>query len=97
MYSKCYIIEKTAHTEGKHMEITNLQKIRKAAGLSQSQLAKAAGVNVQVLQQYEHGTRDINGAKLVTLLKLCNVLGCKLADIITDRETQEQLESYGGR
>ena len=32
---------------------SNLQRLRKAAGLSQSQLAKLAGVNVQVLQQYE--------------------------------------------
>ena len=32
-----------------------LQKLRKAAGLSQSQLAALAGINVQVLQQYERG------------------------------------------
>lgn len=30
-----------------------LQKLRKAAGLSQSQLADLAGIKVQVLQQYE--------------------------------------------
>ena len=41
-----------------------LQKLRKAAGLSQSQLADLAGIKVQVLQQYERGARDINGAKL---------------------------------
>ncbi len=46
-----------------------LQKLRKAAGLSQSQLADLAGIKVQVLQQYERGARDINGAKLPTLLK----------------------------
>ena len=51
---------------------SNLQRLRKAAGFSQSQLAKLAGVNVQVLQQYERGARDLNGAKLLTLLKLCN-------------------------
>ena len=38
-----------------------LQKLRKAAGLSQSQLADLAGIKVQVLQQYERGARDING------------------------------------
>ena len=32
-----------------------LQKLRKAAGLSQSQLAALAGIKVQVLQQYERG------------------------------------------
>lgn len=72
----------------------NLQRLRKEAGLSQSQLANAAGVNVQVLQQYERGSRDLNGAKLVTLLKLCNALECRLADILTDEETLELLKTY---
>ena len=75
----------------------NLQRLRKAAGLSQSQLAKLTGINVQVLQQYERGARDLNGAKLVTLLKICNTLECRLADIITDEETQEQLKEYEGQ
>ena len=73
-----------------------LQKLRKAAGLSQSQLADLAGIKVQVLQQYERGGlyRDINGAKLPTLLKICNALECRLADIITDEETLELLKKY---
>ena len=75
----------------------NLQRLRKAVGLSQSQLAKLTGINVQVLQQYERGARDLNGAKLVTLLKICNALECRLADIITDEETQEQLKEYEGQ
>ena len=74
-----------------------LQKLRKAAGLSQSQLAALAGINVQVLQQYERGARDINGAKLPTLLKICNALECRLADIITDEETLELLKKYERR
>ena len=69
-----------------------LQKLRKAAGLSQSQLADLAGI--KVLQQYERGARDINGAKLPTLLKICNALECRLADIITDEETLELLKKY---
>ncbi len=72
----------------------NLQRLRKEAGLSQSQLAAAAGIKVQVLQQYERGTRDLNGAKLPTLLKICNALECRLADIITDEETLTLLKAY---
>ena len=72
----------------------NLQRLRKEAGLSQSQLAKLAKLNVQVLQQYERGARDLNGAKLATLLKLCNALECRLADIVTDEETLELLKAY---
>lgn len=71
-----------------------LQRLRKEAGLSQSQLAKKAGIRVQVLQQYEQGVRDLNGAKLATLLKLCNTLECRLADIVTDEETLELLKAY---
>lgn len=74
--------------------INLLQRARKAAGLSQSQLARAADVKVQVLQQYEQGVRDLNGAKLVTLLKLCNALECSLADILSDEETLAQLRDY---
>lgn len=76
---------------------SSLQRLRKESGLSQSQLAKAADVKLQVLQQYERGVRDINGAKLLTLLKLCNALECELVDIITDEDTLEQLAEYADR
>lgn len=76
---------------------SSLQRLRKESGLSQSQLAKAADVKLQVLQQYERGVRDINGAKLLTLLKLCNALECELVDIITDEDTLEQLADYADR
>lgn len=71
-----------------------LQNARQTAGMSQSQLARAAGISVRVLQDYERGARDIRGAKLATLLKLCNALHCELRDIIADPETIELLEAY---
>jgi transcriptional regulator with XRE-family HTH domain len=73
-----------------------LQAVRQAAGLSQSQLANASGISVRVLQDYERGARNLNGAKLSTLLKLCLVLKCKLSEIITDSETSKLLEAYNG-
>lgn len=71
-----------------------LQAVRKAAGMSQSQLANTAGVSVRILQDYERGSRDLNGAKLVTILKLCNALGCSLQDILSDPETIAELNTY---
>lgn len=71
-----------------------LQAARAAAGMSQSQLARAAGISVRVLQDYERGARDLNGAKLATLLKLCNALKCRLPDILADPDTLELLEAY---
>lgn len=69
----------------------NLKQRRESAGLSQSQLAKLAGINTRVYQNYEQGVRDISKAQLPTLLKICRVLHCKLSDIITDEGTLELL------
>lgn len=74
-----------------------LQSERQKKNMSQSQLAKASGVSVRVLQEYERGARDISGAKLATLLKLCNALECSLRDIITDTETIDLLNAYEGK
>lgn len=73
---------------------SKLQNARLAAGMSQSQLASAAGFSVRTLQCYEQGVKDINGAKLATLLKLCLALDCKLGDILTDEVTVKLLEQY---
>ena len=74
-----------------------LQRLRKIAGFSQSQLATATGINVRVLQEYERGSRDLNGAKLSTILKLCIALDCELLEIITNEETAGLLRLYKSR
>lgn len=74
---------------------TKLQAKRKERGLSQSQLAAASGVNLRTLQKYEIGEKDLNGAKLSTLLRLCIALECRLIDILNDPETVRLLETYG--
>ena len=67
-----------------------LQKLRKAAGLSQSQLADLAGIKVQVLQQYERGARDINGAGV----HAGALVGATATQVLTDEETLELLKNY---
>lgn len=81
------------------MSIKNekLRKERQNTNMSQSQLANAAGITVRVLQSYESGARDISGAKLSTLLKVCAALDCDLQDIIPDPETVEMLNAYDNR
>lgn len=71
-----------------------LQKQRQAAGFSQSQLAKAAGIGVRMYQNYEQGVRDISKAQLSTLLRICLALNCKIEDVVTDPETAELMERY---
>lgn len=76
------------------MTHSKLQNTRLSREMSQSQLATAASINGRVLQTYEQGGRDLSGAKLATLLKICLALNCKLEDIIPDGETVELLEQY---
>ena len=71
-----------------------LKALRGASGLSQSQLAQKTGVSLRTLQHYEQGTKNLNGAHLDTLLKLCIALDCSLNALITDPGTLELLRTY---
>lgn len=51
-----------------------LKEYRTAAGLSQSQLAKASGVSVRNIQEYEQGKKDINKAQALTVYKIAQAL-----------------------
>ena len=73
-----------------------LKALRESRGLSQSQLAKKADINSRFLQTYEQDYRDIAGAKLKTILKICVALGCRLEDIVTDEETLTLIAAYKG-
>lgn len=67
--------------------MSKLQEQRDAAGLTRQKLSEKSGVNARLIERYEQGERDINGAKLKTLLRLCAALGCELKDIVDDEET----------
>lgn len=73
--------------------MNKLKTARQAAGLSQSQLAEMAGISLSALQKYERDAKDINGAKLLTLLKLKVAIGCRLEDILTDEEVLNLLKN----
>lgn len=62
--------------------MTNLQTIRKAAGLSQSQLSKAAGVPIRTIQALESGARDINKLAVITALQIARVLECRVEELL---------------
>lgn len=72
--------------------MNKLQVARQNAGISQKQLADRAGINLSSLQKYERDAKDINGAKLKTLLKLCQALSCNLTDILDDPELLELIK-----
>lgn len=74
--------------------MTKLQEARIRAGLSQAQLAEAAGIKKRSLQNYEqagqHG-RDFDRANLETILRACIALKCPLDDLIESDQTRELL------
>lgn len=74
--------------------MNKLKLKRMEAGLSQSQLAEKAGLNVRVLQHYEQGSKNFDHARLDTILKVCIVLNCKLKDVIENPNYLDLIQKY---
>ncbi|MBR6503070.1 MAG: helix-turn-helix transcriptional regulator [Clostridia bacterium] len=62
--------------------MSNLKNARIRAGLSQSALAQQSGVNFRMLQNYEQGVKNIDGAKIETLAALARALDCGISEIL---------------
>ncbi len=61
---------------------TRLKQIRENRGLSQTELADMAGVNLRSIQMYEQRVNDIDKAQSKTLFKLSRILGCSIEDLL---------------
>lgn len=64
--------------------MNKLQELGFASDLTRRQLSEISGVNLRSIEAYEQEKKDINNAKLETLIKLCIALECDLEDILTD-------------
>lgn len=62
--------------------MSNLQNLRKAAGLSQRQLADKSETSFRTLQDYEQGNKDINKAQVIILYKIAKTLQCSIEDLM---------------
>lgn len=71
------IIEKN-----KKNSISNLQRVRKARGMTQKELSEVSGVTLRMIQLYEQRQNDINKAQVEVVLRLANVLGCVIEDLL---------------
>lgn len=69
-----------------------LKKIRESKNMSQSELAKQTGLSTQLIQLYEQEPSRINNAKLISLIKIAEVLECKLVDLIENKKLCSDLE-----
>ena len=61
---------------------TPLKIMRKKNGLSQSQLAKACGIPLRTIQQYEQRQKDLSRARAEYLIALSRVLNCDPSQLI---------------
>lgn len=61
-----------------------LQKIRKEKNLTQKQLSALSDVPIRMIQQYEIGARNVDGASLNYLCSMALVLGVKFYELIED-------------
>ena len=64
--------------------MTNLQKYRKAAGLTQLGLSVLSGVNLRTLQDYEQGRKPISQAAAVTVYRIAKALGVTMEALIKE-------------
>lgn len=56
----------------------NIRNIRLATGMKMTELARQTGLSLSAVSKIEKGVRRLNQKQL---LKVCNILGCKLSDI----------------
>lgn len=66
--------------------MTKLKSKRVEAGMSQSQLAEKAGLNVRTLQHYEQASKPFDHARIDTILKVCIALSCKIEDVLENQD-----------
>lgn len=62
--------------------MTRLRGMRKLVGISTKELADRSGISYRTILHYETRERDINKAKVETVIKLANALGCDVSDLI---------------
>lgn len=58
-----------------------LRELRKAAGLTQVQLAKRTGIAQTIISRYERGEYDVHNMTLDNALRLSRALGCHPSDL----------------
>ena len=65
------------------MNFQGIRQARKAAGMTQDDLAKALGINRATLSKYENGSIDLT---VTQLMKIANTLGVSIYDLLNTKE-----------
>lgn len=64
------------------MKLDNLQKIRKAKGMTREELSIKSGVPIVTIKALENGLNNAENMKLSTLLKLSKALNVKAKKLL---------------
>lgn len=73
---------------------TKLKAVRVASGITQKQLADAAGLNLRTLQHYEQGAKCFDNARVDVILNVCNALNCTFADVVENADYIQVFNNY---
>ena len=85
--------------EGEEMRYKTYNRLRQARlkkGYSIGELAGISGVNQRMIGKYENGEKDIDSARLETLVKLSFALECRISSIINNDTLRKALSELEG-
>lgn len=68
----------------------SLKWIREEKGITQKQLSEISGVSIKTIQALEQNERNIDNARLETLINLSIALHCKISDLIKNPKLKEK-------
>ena len=91
MYSNTVARPRTSPEDASfgHAVGRRIEAARSTAGLSQGRLAALTDVSVDTIRSLETGR--IGNPGLLVTVRLCNVLGAGIADLVTDAINESQL------
>lgn len=70
----------------KEKEMKNIKEERLRRGMSQSELAAAAGIKLPTLQRLEQGVNDPRGAAAETICRIARALKIPAEDFVLESE-----------
>lgn len=76
---------------------TKLKEIRVKRGFTQIEVAANANINPRTYQMYEQGYRKIENAGLDIIIPICNILDCRIEDIIDSDDLLKLYTDYTKR
>lgn len=66
-----------------------LSTLRKAAGMSRRALAEASGSTARSIRAWEEGTRELEMAAYISIIKLAGALGCPPEELFEQEGTND--------